>query len=198
LVVAVSYDASLPVESSERTATRAPSEILSQLENRGRALDEIHCIASGARYGHSPRCVCLPLCRQRLGSFRYPIPVWSNNPICMKSKDDSGIRPGDLDWEVTPRYITRKSPCNVGMASWRTSRTMSRVFSEIEFLDHTPTVPWHPCVHHLNSDRSGFRTLGRTGATSALLVERTVQVRGDVPFALQVCHPGGRDSAERH
>jgi hypothetical protein len=55
-------------------------------------------------------------------------PVGSENPICMKSKDDSDTRPGDPDWGVTPCYITRKL---------ETSLTMSRVFSEIKFLDHT-------------------------------------------------------------
>jgi hypothetical protein len=32
-------------------------------------------------------------------------PVWSKNPICMKSKEDSGIGPVTSDWGVTLRYI---------------------------------------------------------------------------------------------
>src|SRR5215471_19154818 len=35
----------------------------------------------------------------------------------LKSKEDSSRGPGGPDWGVTPRYITKKSPCNVGMAS---------------------------------------------------------------------------------
>jgi len=44
------------------------------------------------------------------------MPVWSKNAICMKSKDDSGRGPSSPDRGVTPRYITKKSPRNAGMA----------------------------------------------------------------------------------
>jgi hypothetical protein len=39
---------------------------------------------------------------------------------------------------VTPRYITRKSPCNVGVAPMEGSLPISRVFRKIGFLDQTP------------------------------------------------------------
>jgi hypothetical protein len=41
--------------------------------------------------------------------------VWSNNPICMKAKDNGGRRPGGPDRDVTPRYAQRNHP-NVSMA----------------------------------------------------------------------------------
>jgi hypothetical protein len=67
-------------------------------------------------------------------------PVWSNNPICMKSKDDSGIRPGDPDWGVTPHVTSHGNHLVTSAWPQETSLTMSRVFSEIEFLDHSGTV----------------------------------------------------------
>src|SRR5215471_628643 len=45
--------------------------------------------------------------------------LWSKNPIRMKSKGDGSRGRGGPDGSVTPRYITKKSPRNVGMASSR-------------------------------------------------------------------------------
>src|SRR5262249_48859603 len=49
--------------------------------------------------------------------------VWSRNPIRMKAKDESSRGPDGPDQGVTPRYITKKSPRNVGMAPFKTSLT---------------------------------------------------------------------------
>src|SRR5215467_4354312 len=64
-------------------------------------------------------------------------PVWSKNPIRMKSKDDGSRGPCGPDGSVTPRYITKKSPRNVRHGVLETSLTMSRVFNKIEFFDYT-------------------------------------------------------------
>src|SRR5215471_9703239 len=64
-------------------------------------------------------------------------PVWSKNPIRMKSKDDGSRGPCGPDGSVTPRYISKKSPRNVRHGFLETSLTLSRVFSKIEFLDYT-------------------------------------------------------------
>jgi len=66
------------------------------------------------------------------------IPVWSKNPICMKSKDDGGRGPDGSDRRVTPRYITKKSPRNVVMAPSK-SASFYLVFSaRLSFWDYTP------------------------------------------------------------
>src|SRR5262245_2467489 len=54
--------------------------------------------------------------RSTLGGASAPLRK-SQNSIRMKSTDDSSRGPGDADGSVTPRYITKKSPRNVGKAS---------------------------------------------------------------------------------
>ena len=51
-----------------------------------------------------------------------PKGVWSKNPIHMKSKGDGSGERGGPDGSVTPRYMTKKSPRNVGMASSKPAR----------------------------------------------------------------------------
>jgi len=66
-------------------------------------------------------------------------PGWSKFPICMKSRDDGARGPRGPDRGVTPRYITKKSPRNVGIAAFETTLTILRVFRDIEFF-HTGSM----------------------------------------------------------
>src|SRR5215813_9907838 len=66
---------------------------------------------------------------------------WSRNPIRMKAKDESSRGPDGPDQGVTPRYITKKSPRNVGMAPFKTSLTNISCFQWDLFLDHTGCDP---------------------------------------------------------
>ena len=59
----------------------------------------------------------------------------------MKAKDESSRGPDGPDQGVTPRYITKKSPRNVGMAPFKTSLTNISCFQWDLFLDHTGCDP---------------------------------------------------------
>ena len=65
-------------------------------------------------------------------------------------KDGGGIGPSAPDRGVTPRYITKESLVTSAVAPSRNSLTISRVFSEIEFLDHTPS-------HHERIEQTSMR-----------------------------------------
>src|SRR5215471_9337965 len=62
---------------------------------------------------------------------------------------------------VTPRYITRKSPCNVGMAPMEGTLPTSRVFSEIGFL--TKRVSRSALYRHFADKQSLLATVGKEG-----------------------------------
>ena len=68
-------------------------------------------------------------------------PNGQKNPIYMKSKDDGRRGPGGPDRGVTTRYITKKSPRNVGMVPYKTARQYLVFSARLSFLDHTRSRP---------------------------------------------------------
>jgi hypothetical protein len=65
-------------------------------------------------------------------------PRWSKNPICMKPKDNRASDPVMPELGVTPRYITRRSPCNVGLAPHGSQPANISCFQRDRGLDPTP------------------------------------------------------------
>src|SRR5215470_13096439 len=79
----------------------------------------------------------------RLLNTQAVVPVWSKNPIRTKSKGDGSRGPGGPDGSVTPRYITKESRRNVGMAYLETSLRYLVFSARSSFLtirDHAPRI----------------------------------------------------------
>src|SRR5215831_15450995 len=77
------------------------------------------------------------------GEAHNGVPIWSKNPIRTKSKGDGSRGPGGPDGSVTPRYITKESRRNVGMAYLETSLRYLVFSARSSFLtirDHAPRI----------------------------------------------------------
>jgi hypothetical protein len=77
-------------------------------------------------------------------------PVWSKNPIYLKSNDDGGkgpraARPWPGPWRNTPLHL-RETTRNAAVAPSKPACHLFLVLNEIEFFDHTGSIRnWEGC-----------------------------------------------------